>query len=189
MMPIMARSDDVDDDPLRRLEQYLAADTIRVEEARDRLVDIGDALMTLRARMHNIDIGDDPGVQVLTQEMAAPMIDRVAGHVDRTDNVILTTDTNDVITRWSAGAQAILGMSNDSWFTAHPLGARLHLTVAAFRSIETRLPQVRVTTNGLSAVIDDTGTVQARTAMGDQAVLTAFVHAQAPPPTLMVRSG
>lgn len=92
-MPIMARSDDVDDDPLRRLEQYLAADTIRVEEARDKLVDIGDALMTLRARMHNIDLGDDPGVQVLTQEMAAPMIDRVAGHVDRTDNVILTTDT------------------------------------------------------------------------------------------------
>lgn len=87
------------------------------------------------------------------------------------------------------GAQAILGMSNDSWFTAHPLGARLHLTVAAFRSIETRLPQVRVTTNGLSAVIDDTGAVQAQTAMGDQAVLTAFVHAQAPPPTLMVRWG
>lgn len=87
------------------------------------------------------------------------------------------------------GAQAILGMSNDSWFTGHPLGARLHLTVAAFRSIETRLPQVRVTTNGLSAVIDDTGTVQAQTAMGDQAVLTAFVHAQAPPPTLMVRWG
>ncbi|WP_394002512.1 apolipoprotein N-acyltransferase [Luteimonas sp. WGS1318] len=87
------------------------------------------------------------------------------------------------------GAQAILGMSNDSWFTAHPLGARLHLTVAAFRSIETRLPQVRVTTNGLSAVIDDTGAVQAQTSMGDQAVLTAFVHAQAPLPTLMVRWG
>lgn len=87
------------------------------------------------------------------------------------------------------GAQAILGMSNDSWFTGHPLGARLHLTVAAFRSIETRLSQVRVTTNGLSAVIDDTGTVQAQTAMGDQAVLTAFLHAQAPPPTLMVRWG
>jgi len=87
------------------------------------------------------------------------------------------------------GAQAIVGMSNDSWFTGHPAGARLHLTVAAFRSIETRLPQVRVTTNGLSAIIDEFGTIQAQTAMGDQAVLTAFVHAQAPPPTLMVRWG
>lgn len=87
------------------------------------------------------------------------------------------------------GAQAILGMSNDSWFTAYPVGARLHLAVAAFRSIETRLPQVRVTTNGLSAIIDDTGEVLASTSMGDQAVLTAFVSARDPSPTLMVRWG
>ncbi|RNF83362.1 apolipoprotein N-acyltransferase [Lysobacter psychrotolerans] len=86
-------------------------------------------------------------------------------------------------------AQAIVGMSNDSWFTAHPIGARLHLAVAAFRSIETRLPQVRVTTNGLSAIIDDTGDVLANVATGDQAVLTAFVSARNPPATLMVRWG
>lgn len=86
-------------------------------------------------------------------------------------------------------AQAIVGMSNDSWFTGHAIGARLHLAVAAFRSIETRLPQVRVTTNGLSAIIDDTGEVQASTAVGDQAVLTAFVSARNPPATLMVRWG
>lgn len=87
------------------------------------------------------------------------------------------------------GAQAILGISNDSWFTAYPVGARLHLAVAAFRSIETRLPQVRVTTNGFSAIIDDTGEVLATTAIGDQAVLTAFVSARDPSPTLMVRWG
>ena len=87
------------------------------------------------------------------------------------------------------GAQAIVGMSNDSWFTGYPVGARLHLAVAAFRSIETRLPQVRVTTNGLSAIIDATGEVVASTAMGQQAVLTASVRAQAPPATLMVRWG
>ena len=87
------------------------------------------------------------------------------------------------------GAQAILGMSNDSWFTGYPAGARLHLSVAAFRSIETRLPQVRVTTNGLSAVIDATGEVLARTDMGSQAVLTAELPANNPPPTLMVLWG
>lgn len=81
-----------DDEPLKRLEAYLAADTIRVEQARERLVDIGDALVTLRARMHNIDLGDDPGVQVLAQEMAAPIIDRVAGGVARVDNVMLSID-------------------------------------------------------------------------------------------------
>lgn len=46
------------------------------------------------------------------------------------------------------GARAILTLSNDSWFTRYPLGARIHHTAAAFRSIETRLPQFRVTSNG-----------------------------------------
>ena len=54
------------------------------------------------------------------------------------------------------GAQAILTLSNDAWFDAS--GAGLHLAAAAFRSIETRLPQFRVTTSGRSAVIDATGT-------------------------------
>lgn len=91
ILPIMPSTPDTDE-PLRRLEAHLAADATRVEEARGRLADIGDALMALRARMHNIDLGDDPGVQVLTQEMAAPMIDRVAGGVDRVDNVMLSID-------------------------------------------------------------------------------------------------
>lgn len=88
-MPIMSPTPVPDDEPLRRLERYLAEDTVRIEQGREKLIDIGDALMTLRARMHNIDLGDDPGVQVLTQEMAAPMIDRISSQVDRTDNVIL----------------------------------------------------------------------------------------------------
>ena len=88
-MPTMSPSSVPEDEPLLRLERYLAEDTIRIEQGREKLIDIGDALMTLRARMHNINLGEDPGVQVLTQEMAAPMIDRIAGSVDRTDNVIL----------------------------------------------------------------------------------------------------
>jgi apolipoprotein N-acyltransferase len=87
------------------------------------------------------------------------------------------------------GAQAILGLSNDSWFTDDPIGAHLHLAVAAFRSIETRLPQLRVTTNGLSAFVDPTGAVLASTAMGDRAVLAGEVPLRDPPPTLMVRWG
>lgn len=87
------------------------------------------------------------------------------------------------------GAQAIIGLSNDSWFSQYPAGARLHLQVAAFRSIETRLPQLRVTTNGLSAVIDDTGEVLAATGIGDQAVLTGELLPATPPRTLMVAWG
>jgi len=87
------------------------------------------------------------------------------------------------------GAQAILGMSNDSWFTTHPEGARLHLTVAAFRSIETRLPQLRVTTNGLSAIIDETGEVVASTLMSQQAVLVGEIPVRAAIASPLVRTG
>lgn len=87
------------------------------------------------------------------------------------------------------GARVILGLSNDSWFTDHPVGADLHLRVAAFRSIETRLPQMRVTANGISAVIDATGTIQAATAMGEQKLLIGEVSVREPPATLMVAWG
>lgn len=87
------------------------------------------------------------------------------------------------------GAQAIIGLSNDAWFSADPNGARLHLAVATFRSIETRLPQLRVTTNGLSAYVDMTGEVVVSTALGDQSVLAGELPARDPPPTLMVRWG
>lgn len=87
------------------------------------------------------------------------------------------------------GAQAIIGLSNDAWFSADPNGARLHLAVATFRSIETRLPQLRVTTNGLSAYVDMTGEVVVSTALGDQAVLAGELPARDPPSTLMVRWG
>jgi hypothetical protein len=51
------------------------------------------------------------------------------------------------------------------------------------------LPQLRVTTNGLSAVINASGEVIASTAMGERTVLVGEIRAQDPPPTLMVRWG
>ena len=87
------------------------------------------------------------------------------------------------------GAQAIVTLSNDSWFASDPIGAALHLRVAVFRSIETRMPQLRVTSSGLSAFIDPSGEVLARSAMGDRAVLAGEVPIQAPPATLMVSWG
>jgi len=54
------------------------------------------------------------------------------------------------------GAALLVALSNDSWF-AIGTGPRLHLVVAAFRSIETRRPQIRATNTGISAAIDATG--------------------------------
>ncbi len=87
------------------------------------------------------------------------------------------------------GARALLTLSNDSWFTAHPRGAALHLAAAAFRSVETRLPQSRVTTNGYSAVIDATGTVVAGTRMGERTLVIGDLAVPTPPRTLVVAWG
>ena len=87
------------------------------------------------------------------------------------------------------GAQAILTLSNDAWFTSHPQGAALHQAVAAFRSIETRLPQYRVTTNGYSAVIDPTGGIIAGTRMGERTLVIGGLLVRTPPRTLMVAWG
>jgi apolipoprotein N-acyltransferase len=95
-------------------------------------------------------------------------------------------DTDLAISGARLGAQAILTMSNDAWFTDYEQGARLHLASAAFRSIETRLPQFRVTTNGYSTAIDPTGTVLARGTMGERTLVIGELQAQALPPTLLV---
>ncbi len=87
------------------------------------------------------------------------------------------------------GARAMLTMSNDAWFSGDPLGARLHQTVAAFRSIETGLPQFRVTTNGYSAVIDARGTVLAGGDFGQRTLVVGALPVPEPVPTLMVRWG
>lgn len=87
------------------------------------------------------------------------------------------------------GARALLTMSNDAWFSEHPLGAELHQAVAAFRSIETRLPQFRVTTNGFSAVIDATGAVQAGALMNERSLVVGTLPVPEPPRTLVVAWG
>ncbi|OYT91724.1 MAG: apolipoprotein N-acyltransferase [Burkholderiales bacterium PBB3] len=87
------------------------------------------------------------------------------------------------------GAQAIVTLSNDSWFTTHPQGAKLHQAVAAFRSIETGLPQFRVTTNGYSAAIDATGAIRVEAPMGARHLVVGDLPVPVPVPTLMVRWG
>ena len=98
-------------------------------------------------------------------------------------------DTGLALAGTRLGAQAILTMSNDSWFTEHPQGAALHQAVAAFRSIETGLPQFRVTNNGYSAIIDKHGNVIASARMGERTLVIGALPVPAPSPTLMVRWG
>ena len=72
------------------------------------------------------------------------------------------------------GAELIVTLSNDSWFDDGP-GLRLHLVVSAFRSIETRRPQLRATNTGISAVVSATGELVATASVHEHTALVATV--------------
>jgi apolipoprotein N-acyltransferase len=78
-----------------------------------------------------------------------------------------------------AGAKLLVGMANDAWFGDGP-AARQHLALATFRAIEARRALARVTTTGVSAVIDATGAVRL------EGPLVHVPKGGAQPPTLLV---
>jgi len=74
-------------------------------------------------------------------------------------------------------------LSNDSWLDGGA-GARLHLLVSIFRSIETRRPQVRATTTGISAIVRPSGDVTQSTGIRQRAGLVGTITPvrDTPPP-------
>jgi apolipoprotein N-acyltransferase len=86
------------------------------------------------------------------------------------------------------GADLIVTLSNDSWFGGGA-GNRLHLVVSAFRSIETRRPQVRATNTGISALIDATGAVIATAGVHERAAVAAALVPDGTTTTLMLAWG
>lgn len=86
------------------------------------------------------------------------------------------------------GAELILTLSNDSWFAAGA-GPWFHFVAAAFRSIETRRPQIRATNTGISAAIAPSGDVLVRADVDTRAALLATVTPVAAAPPLAVLVG
>ncbi|HSP98092.1 MAG TPA: apolipoprotein N-acyltransferase [Candidatus Dormibacteraeota bacterium] len=87
-----------------------------------------------------------------------------------------------------AGAELIVTLSNDSWFATGG-GPRLHLVVSAFRSIETRLWQVRATNTGISAIISPSGERVEQLGVDAHGTLAATVAARPSPGSLMLAWG
>lgn len=86
------------------------------------------------------------------------------------------------------GAEVLFTLSNDSWFAVGN-GPLLHLVVSAFRSLETRRPQLRVTNTGISSVITPTGEMIASAGIRERTALTAAVTPVADRWTLMLAWG
>lgn len=86
------------------------------------------------------------------------------------------------------GSQLILNITNDSWFG--PRGEpHLHLALTVFRSIEARLPQLRATNTGISALILPNGEITQPTPVYQAAILNASVPVIPPVPTVMLAWG
>lgn len=82
------------------------------------------------------------------------------------------------------GSELILNITNDSWFG--PYGEPyLHLALVSFRSIETRLPQLRSTNTGITALILPDGTITRQTSINQPEILNVSVPVTDPIPTLM----
>jgi len=68
------------------------------------------------------------------------------------------------------GADALLNITNDSWFGPHG-EPYLHLALTQFRTIETRLPMIRSTNTGISIAIDAMGEPLSKTGVMTEALL------------------
>jgi len=86
------------------------------------------------------------------------------------------------------GAELIVTLSNDAWFATGE-GPHLHLVVSAFRSLETRRPQLRVTNTGISAVISATGELLVQAGVHERAALVSSVPAGSSSGTLLLAWG
>jgi apolipoprotein N-acyltransferase len=87
-----------------------------------------------------------------------------------------------------AGAELIVTLSNDAWFV-NTAGARLHLVVSAFESVETHRAQLRATNTGISAAIDASGELIESLPTGARGAFVARVTPGGVGPTLAMRVG
>ncbi len=86
------------------------------------------------------------------------------------------------------GSRLIINVTNDSWFG--PWGEpQLHFALTVFRGIEARVPQLRATNTGISALILTDGSVEQQTALFKPEILNVRIPIHEPIPTLMKRWG
>ena len=87
-----------------------------------------------------------------------------------------------------AGAQALVNLTNDSWFVS-TAEKKLHLAMAAVRSVETRRAQLRATNTGISVLILPNGQLREPGPVDAAAALRYQVPLLDSEPTLCVRGG
>jgi apolipoprotein N-acyltransferase len=75
----------------------------------------------------------------------------------------------------NAGARVLVNISNDAWYKRSSAPYQ-HLSMTVFRAIENRVPLVRATNTGISAIIDSKGHFNGMTTLFNEAALTGEVR-------------
>jgi apolipoprotein N-acyltransferase len=81
----------------------------------------------------------------------------------------------------------LLNVTNDAWYGITP-GPPQHLRFALIRAVEEGLPLVRAANNGISAIVDSYGRIEAQLDLGKSGVVDGVLPV-ALPPTLYARYG
>jgi apolipoprotein N-acyltransferase len=87
-----------------------------------------------------------------------------------------------------AGASLFITMASDAWSNSEA-AMRQHLASAVFRTVETGLPMLRVTNNGISCLIDRQGRISSELPPFTRAEGRFEIDLRAPAATPYVRSG
>jgi apolipoprotein N-acyltransferase len=64
----------------------------------------------------------------------------------------------------NAGAKILVAITNDAWF-GRSSAPYQHLSIAAFRAVETRNPLIRAANTGITAIIDQNGHIRSMTGL------------------------
>jgi apolipoprotein N-acyltransferase len=120
--------------------------------------------------------GGAPGLFPLAREVLGTMICLEA---------LYPADARELAQR---GATVLVNLSNDGWYRGRG-GAEQHFAGVVLRAVETRLPFVRSTSTGVSAIVDARGEVVAALPAGRAGVLAGSVPPGASGPSLYVRIG
>ena len=74
-----------------------------------------------------------------------------------------------------SGARILINITNDAWFGRSPAPYQ-HLSIAAFRAVETRTPMLRAANTGITAIIDKNGHIGTMTGLFTEAYRTGEVR-------------
>lgn len=71
----------------------------------------------------------------------------------------------------NSGSRLLVNITNDAWF-GRSSAPYQHLSIAAFRAVETRTPLVRAANTGITSIIDYNGHIKGMTQLFHEAVMT-----------------